>query len=490
MKLRYSTAMLLTLLLFSCETVDPLEPDRVIPNQIQPFVDQFIWEAEKRGVDLDVSKLSFEFETGIQGGSAENSIVGICTRSDNLHLIKIDTLNSLWLLSGDLGKEEIVFHELGHCLLGRFHRDEKFISDDFASIMRTVGLLLYGDLNKFSSLFIVPGDLKAHRRDYYIEELFNENIPSPCWSDPDIISSYPLTFFKESFIEERKYRRMWLDPDDNLWFYGKEKNYLLVGGVFQEQLPGLEIAAMSKDSQDKIWIAGFQEGKILIGTYNSGIFEPKYDSGDFSLAFSGIDQFIVDGSNRLWLGDNFGNLHVRTENEFNLVTGLPEGRVWTMRNGPDNSVYALKGGQFYIFESPQKFIQVGKHNSELPSDFFRSLEVDAQGVAWMQVSGSASYLLQFMPNFEVKRLELHKINLSEIRINSLTTDGNGNIWAATSNGIKRWEGEMFSKYCAYNTGVPILSFSSMAIGVNGNIWSIGKDTASLQPILMLSKAGI
>lgn len=488
--MRYWPGTLLLLLIISCETVDPLEPVRVIPNQIQPFVDQFVWEAEKRGVDLDVSKLSFEFETGIDGGSAQNSIVGICTRSDNLHLIKIDTLNSLWLLSGDLGKEEIVFHELGHCLLGRFHRDEKFISDDFASIMRTVGLLQYGDLNKFSSLFIVPGDLKAHRRDYYIEELFDENTPAPCWSDPNRISPYPLRFFNEVFIIEGKYRRMWMDPDDNLWFYGKEKNYLLVGGVFQEPLPGLEIAAMSKDSQDNIWIAGFQDGEVIIGTYLSGRFEPKFDSSDFALDFSGIDQFLVDGSNRLWVGDNFGNLHVRSENEFDLVTGLTDGRVWTMRNGPDNSIYALKGGQFYIFESPQKFIHVGKHNSELPSDFFRTLEVDAQGVAWMQVSGSSSYLLQFMPNYQVIRLELHKINLSDIRINSLTTDLNGNIWAATSNGIKKWEGETFSKYCTYNTGVPILSFSRMAIGKSGNIWSIGKDTASLQPILMLSKAGI
>lgn len=488
--MRYWLGTLLLFLLISCESVEMPEPIRVIPDQMQPFLDQFIWEAEKRGINLDVSKLSFEFESRISAGNVTNPIVGICIRSDNLHLIKIDTLNSLWLLSGNLGREEVVFHELGHCLLDRLHKDEKFLSDDFTSIMRTVGLLQYGDLNNFTSLFLGPIGIRAHRRDYYIEELFDENTPAPCWSDPNINSSYPLTFFKETFIEEREYRRMWIDPDDNLWFYGKSKNYRLTGGIFQQQLPGLEIAAMSSDSQGNLWIAGFQDGEVLIGTYNSETFEPKFDSSDFSLAFSDILQFLVDGSNRLWLGDDLGNLHIQSENGFDLITGLPDGRVWTMRNGPGNSVYALKGGQFFIFKSPQDFVQVGKHNSDLPSDFFRTLEIDANGVAWMQQSGSSSYLLQFMPNFEVKKLESYKINLAEIRINSLTTGPNGDLWAATSNGIKKWEGEEFSRYCTYNTGVPILNFSRMAIGKNGNIWSIGKDTVSLKPILMLSEPGI
>lgn len=481
---------LLLLLLISCESDEIPEPIRVIPNQMQPFVDQFIWEAEKRGMVLDVSKLSFEYESGIDGGTPNTSIAGICHRSDKLHLVKIDTLNSLWLLSGDLGHEEIIFHELGHCLLDRPHKDEKFLSGDFASIMRTVGLLQYGDLDNFSSLFVVPSGLRAHKRDYYIDELFNENTSDPCWSNPDIFSPYPLTFYNETFIEERQYRRMWIDPDDNLWFFGGEKNYQMVGGVFQEQLPGLEITAMSKDSQDNIWIAGFQHGELLIGTYVSKSFEPKFDSSDFPVVFSGIDQFLIDGSNRLWLGDEFGNLHVQFENGFDLVKGLPDGRVWTMRNGPDNSVYALKGGQFFIFESPQEFVHVGKHNSDLPSDFFRTLEIDASGVAWMLESGSGSYLVQFRTNFEVKRLELHQINLAEIKINSLTTGPGGDLWVATSNGIKKWEGEEFSRYCTYNTGVPILSFSRMAVGKNGNIWSIGKDTASSQPVLMLTEAGV
>ena len=466
------------------------EPIRVIPNKIQTYVDQFIWEAEKRGVDVDVSKLSFEFEVGIDGGSAQYSIVGICTRSDKLHLIKIDTLNSLWLLSGDLGKEEVVFHELGHCLLGRLHKDEKFLSDDFASIMRTVGLLQYGDLNNFSSLFIDPSGLLAHRRDYYVEELFNENTPPPCWADSNAVSPYPLTSFEETFIKERSYRRMWLDPDDNLWFYGGEKNYRLAGGRFQEQLPNLNIAAMNNDSQGNLWIAGFQEEEVIIGIYNSGIFEPAFSAKDFPILFSGIDQLLIDGTNKLWVSDNLGNLYAQSEDGFEVISGLGDGRVSSIREGLGNSVYLLKGGMFYIFEDPQNFVHVNDQNSALPTSFFRNLEVDGNGVAWLQQTGGAPYLYQFTPNFEVKKLNFHRINLAEIRINRLATDTNGDLWVATSNGIKKWEGESFSKYCTYNTGLSMLNFSQIAVGVKGNIWAVGIDFESSEPLLILSEAGI
>ena len=145
---------------------------------------------------------------------------------------------------------------------------------------------------------------------------------------------------------------------------------------------------------------------------------------------------------------------------------------------------------FYIFKDPQSFVRVNDQNSELPTSFFRNLEVDGNGVAWLQQAGGAPYLFQFKPNFEVKKLNFHHINLAEIRINRLTTDTNGDLWVATSNGIKKWEGESFSKYCTYNTGLSMLNFSQIAVGVNGNIWAVGIDFESSEPLLILSEAGI
>jgi hypothetical protein len=475
--------------LFSCETVDPLEPVRVIPDQMQTFVDRFVREAEKRGIAVDVSKLSFEFDRDIKGGTSQNPAIGSCTRFRNLDLITIDTLNSLWLLSGNLGREEMIFHELGHCVLDREHRDHKFISGDFASIMRSTGLLQYGDFSSFVSLFSKPSDFRAHKRDYYIEELFDESTPAPCWSDPNTVSSYPLTIFEETFIKENNYRQMWIDHEDNLWFYGGEKNYQLVGGIFKEKLPNMKIAAMSNDSRGNLWIAGFQDGEVVIGMYQSSIFEPKFYSKDFPSSFTGINQFLVDEENRVWLSDNFGNMYAQSEDGFDLISGFSDGRIWTIRKGPDGTVYVLKEGKFYIYQNPQKFMRFDKDNSDLPAVFFRSLEVDTEGVAWLRAGGSQPYFIQFKPNFETKRLDFANVNLAGTRVNAISSDSFGNIWVATSSGIKKWEGASFSTYCKYNTGVPILNFTQIEVGNDGNIWSLGIDLENSEARLMLSQPG-
>ena len=141
-------------------------------------------------------------------------------------------------------------------------------------------------------------------------------------------------------------------------------------------------------------------------------------------------------------------------------------------------------------KAPTDFVQVGKSNTDLPTDFFGTLEVDADGVAWLQVGGSSPYFLNLMPNLEVRRLEYHDINLAEIRVNSISADGLGNLWVATSNGIKKWEGTSFSNYCTYNTGVPILNFRNIIVGGNGEIWSIGNHMETSEYVLMLSKTGL
>jgi len=487
--LRFLTVILLTLFLFSCETVDSLEPVRVIPDQMQPFVDRFIGEAEKRGMVLDVSKLSFEFDRDIAGGTAQNPAIGSCTRSRDLDLITLDTLNLLWLLTSNLGREEIIFHELGHCILDREHNDNKFITGDFASIMLTRGVLQYGDFSRYAPSLTNPSDFNAHKRDYYIDELFDESTPAPCWSDPNAVSPYPVTVFEESFIKENNYRHMWIDHADNLWFYGGEKNYQLISGVFQEKLPNLKIAGMSIDSQNNLWIAGFQDGEVLIGMYRSGKFEPKFYSSDFPLLFFGINQFLVDDENRVWISDNTGNMYAQSEEGFDLITGFDNGGVRTIRKGPDGTIYVLKGGQLFIYQSPKKFIRVDKDNSDLPVVSFRSLEVDTEGVAWLQAGGSQPYFILFKPNFETKRLDFADVNLAGIRVNAISSDSFGNIWVATSNGIKKWEGTSFSTYCEYNTGVPILNFTQIEVSNDGNIWSLGIDIENSEARLMLSQPG-
>ncbi len=463
--------------------------ERQIPKLIEPYLEQFMLEAEKRGISLDTSSLSFGFDRDLTIPLAgdQRTVVGICLRSPNLHLVNIDTLNALWLLSGYLGKEEIVFHELGHCLLDRPHRDDKLASGDFASIMRTVGLLQYGDLNRFTGVFLPPTGIKAHRRDYYVDELFNQTT-IPCWSDTEMPSPYPVATYRAGFIENGEYRHTWIDPLGNYWLYGEGVNYRYQEGNIDTPLPDMRVTAMN-NRNDQIWIAGKIDQQSIIGTYINDVLEIKYDLSDLLAEEIQIDRLLVDEIDRIWFSDDDGDLYVNSGGGFERVPFSSQQWVSKLLQGPNNNVYLLKGGRFYIVEDAQNFVQVDRDNADIPVEFFWDLAIDAEGIAWLRPTESNPFLLQFSSDFEVRRLDYREINLLEIRINDLVADPNGTIWAATSNGLRRWDGDSFSSYCDYNTGLDMLNFSSIAVGKNGNIWSIGRDTTNLQPTLLWSQTG-
>jgi hypothetical protein len=72
----------------------------------------------------------------------------------------------------------LVFHELAHCLLKRIdHKNELFKDGSPKSIM-------HASIREFYSNCVYPIDdncNKSSRREYYINEVFNENTPSPLW---------------------------------------------------------------------------------------------------------------------------------------------------------------------------------------------------------------------------------------------------------------------------------------------------------------------
>ena len=421
------TVLLLVLLLTGCESkFELVSPVKVIPDKIRPFLDRFDSEARKRGMELDLSILSFEFEAGIPGGTTQNPVVGRCSRFDNVHLVIIDTVSGLWQLSGNLGKEEIIFHELGHCLLNRNHKDSKFPIDDFSSIMRTVGLLQYGDLTRFTSLFQPPTDIKPYRRDYYIEELFDENTPAPCWSDPNIDSPYPIKVFNAQFIKDRNYRGTWLDPDGSLWFYGGQRNYQLVSGLFEERLKNVEIKALGNDSSDKLWVAGLVDDQLILGVYEDGTLQTKFTVNDFDKPILSVDRMLVDALDRIWISDSQGNLFAQdSEGRFQSIEVIPERRISKMSRGLDSTVYMIKGGLLVKFDGPKEFSILNSENTDLPIDFFGDLEVDSQGNVWLSNNGVSPSMIKLMPDLQIEKYHFYDINMAEQRLNAMTTDQSG-----------------------------------------------------------------
>lgn len=94
-------------------------------------------------------------------GALQAGEVGVCEQS-LFYSPRITVARSAWNQRDDMGREALLFHELGHCVLGRDHKDEgatrqgrRFSSP--SSIMNTNG---------------VSTRLYAQDHEYYIRELF------------------------------------------------------------------------------------------------------------------------------------------------------------------------------------------------------------------------------------------------------------------------------------------------------------------------------
>ncbi len=80
------------------------------------------------------------------------------------------------------GKEALIFHEIGHCILGRSHNNEPLPNGDPKSIMVIENQKLY-----WPCIYDIDGNggpdcNNTFKRAYYVDELFDENVQIPDWA--------------------------------------------------------------------------------------------------------------------------------------------------------------------------------------------------------------------------------------------------------------------------------------------------------------------
>ena len=153
MKLSFIYTLLLVLILLSCNKDEELEYG-FVDGRLSPYFERFEQEASIRGVVTDLSPESIEaFIQNIFPGT----VAGQCQRNDNRpSQIIID--ETIWNESSDTEKEFLIFHELGHCILGRPHLDSAHTDGRCTSIMHSVSGVCR---NEYES-----------RRSEYLDELF------------------------------------------------------------------------------------------------------------------------------------------------------------------------------------------------------------------------------------------------------------------------------------------------------------------------------
>lgn len=165
MKKRIVIAVLFACFLCACDSSDS---DPTARDHAQDLLMDFGTTAARHGWNVRTDIVDFVLKDSI--ARAGRSYCGYASSMNGRRQIELDTTCLLWTES-DLSREVIVFHELGHALLNRAHRDTKLPNGDWRSLMNTGTLL---------DLYHTPE--ARFKRDYYLDELFDEYTPVPDWA--------------------------------------------------------------------------------------------------------------------------------------------------------------------------------------------------------------------------------------------------------------------------------------------------------------------
>ncbi len=104
------------------------------PEEVAKFVQKFVDDAKIQGVDVlptfKAHPLTIQVASLASFGS---SVIGLCEYSGTTRRVTFSP--NFWNSVSDTQKELLTHHELGHCILGRAHRNDLLTGGAYASIM-------------------------------------------------------------------------------------------------------------------------------------------------------------------------------------------------------------------------------------------------------------------------------------------------------------------------------------------------------------------
>lgn len=119
-----------------------------VPEKLQPYIEEFEEDSVKYGKPITIDNLDVIIVVNLPF-----NIGGVCNIGEGIPLIR---LNYMYVDNIEM-ERRILFHELGHCVLGRPH-DDRMAPWGPASLMNT---------------FLIDANMFHNHQDYYLNELFN-----------------------------------------------------------------------------------------------------------------------------------------------------------------------------------------------------------------------------------------------------------------------------------------------------------------------------
>lgn len=171
---------ILLLAIITCVACDR-EPEYAVHPDFEPYVQKFIDEGANYGKSFDFHKSGLIIE---YADLSDLNLAGLCHNEDP---IRIEINKTSWqsyseIINEELYKEELIFHELGHGILDREHKNSLFPNGDWCSMMR--GSYTNGvNAELPDSRLSWNTNYHGFRRDYYLDELFDSNTGTPEWAN-------------------------------------------------------------------------------------------------------------------------------------------------------------------------------------------------------------------------------------------------------------------------------------------------------------------
>ena len=157
--------------------------NKFVEKDLEVYVDRFFAEAELRGIAVTDEDLEVVF--------SDLSAEGVCGlghfrfEGTDLRKVEINPDFFCWGFHDDLGRESLVFHELGHAILRRVHVNTT-LSNGLPATMMCDG--------NTCNIFNFYDQYTQGKRKYYLDKLFKPGTLTPDWGK---VKRKATPFFEE-----------------------------------------------------------------------------------------------------------------------------------------------------------------------------------------------------------------------------------------------------------------------------------------------------
>lgn len=176
-------SLLILVLSTSCGVKND-KPQGSVSSELKPYLDKFESYARANGIDVDSYSLSMSFSESMPKSDNGGFVIGYCQRSIEGQNVVIQ--GSYWNSASVSDREQLIFHELGHCLLGLSHND----TIENAPIYNWPNAYATNVPSSIMNTFHFDSRLYSGNRETYVKRLFGLAKSVPLfWNAPSQIDT-------------------------------------------------------------------------------------------------------------------------------------------------------------------------------------------------------------------------------------------------------------------------------------------------------------